>query len=121
MEELCQKAQIIANRRAGSQRERLQKTNDLFIDRRISVYESFYGRILEQRRQRLGKEQGKTSPDERIVRLLQGEIRNREAELRSKKEHLEARRKVDVTVKELCVGCLEVEGGTAAVFRKGDA
>jgi hypothetical protein len=121
MEELCNKAQSMANQRAGFQRERLQKTNDLFIDRRISVYESFYGRILEQRRQRLEKEQGKISSDERIVRLLQGEIRNREAELRSKKEQLEARRKVDVTVKELCVGCLEVESGADADLPKGDA
>ncbi len=121
MEELCNKAQSIANQRAGFQRERLQKTNDLFIDRRKSVYESFYGRILEQRRQRLEKEQRKITPDERIVRLLQGEIRNREAELRSKKEHLEARRKVDVTVKELCVGCIEVENGTDADLPKGDA
>lgn len=108
MKELCDRAERIIGARVSEIRGTTQKSNDLFVNRREGVIDQFYGRILGQRRQRLRDEKGKPVPDERIVRLLEGEIRNRTAERDGEKEKLEARRRVRVEYRLLCAGCLEI-------------
>jgi len=70
--------------------------------------ESFYDRVLNQRKERLANERAKPRPDQRILRLLEGEIRNRSAEKQAEIEKLEARRSLNVAPGILCAGCLEI-------------
>jgi uncharacterized protein YydD (DUF2326 family) len=108
MEELCDKADSVIRGRVTRLRKDLETANHVFVERRIQTLSSFYERILNQRRERLKNETAKIKPDERIVRLLNGEIRNREAEMEAEIRKIERKRSVSTGYSPLCCGCLNV-------------
>ena len=108
MEELCDKADSVIRGRVTRLREDLETANHVFIERRIQTVSSFYERILNQKRERLVNEKAKLKPDERIVRLLNGDIRNREVEMDAEIRKIERRRSVSTAYSPLCCGCLDV-------------
>lgn len=108
MRSAVEKAETLMQARVTRTRERLNLANTAFVDRRIQAIESFYDRILNQRKERLNNERARQVPDPRILRLLEGEIRNRTAEKQAEIEKLEARRTLNVEYGILCAGCLEI-------------
>lgn len=108
MRNAVERAERLIQARVTKMRERLTLANTAFVDRRIQAMESFYDRILNQRKERLVNERAKQRPDQRIIRLLEGEIRNRSAEKKAEIEKLEARRSLNVEHGILCAGCLEI-------------
>ena len=101
-------AELVIRRRVTALRKELNIANEVFVDRRIQALTSFYDRIISQKKERLTNEQRKNSADERILRLIRGDIRNREAEMRVEVQRIEERRKLTVEFRPLCLGCLEI-------------
>lgn len=108
MRTAVEKAEKLMRTRIAKMREKLRLANDVFVDRRIQAIASFYDRILNQRKERLKNERAKQKPEERILKLLEGEIKNRCAEKNVEIEKLEARRVLNVEHGILCAGCFEV-------------
>lgn len=110
MREIHNAAERTMQRRVIAMREDLGIANDAFVDRRIQALTSFFERYINRKKERLVNEEKKAVPDEKIVRLLKGDIRNREAEMKAEVRKLEERRKLAVEFRPLCMGCLQVGG-----------
>lgn len=108
LKEVHEKAESVIRKRVSVLRKDMAVANEVFVDRRIQAIESFYDRIINQKKERLENEERKNSPDEKIKRLLRGDIRNREAEKKSDIQKVEERRRLSVEFRLLCLGCLEI-------------
>ncbi len=108
MQNAVDKAESLMQVRGAKIKERLSIANNVFIDRRIQTLVSSYDRTLSQRKEKLQNQLQRPVVEQRIVRMLEGEIRNLEAEKKVKVEELEARRKLKVEHGILCAGCLEI-------------
>lgn len=108
MRSVYEKAESVISQRVSAMRDELTTANDVFVDRRRQAIASFYDRILQQRQERLDNEYAKGHPDDRIIRMLSGDIRNRLAEQKQAIVEIENKRNLSVSFKSLCLGCLEV-------------
>ncbi|MGI6252344.1 MAG: helicase-related protein [Aminivibrio sp.] len=108
MKNVSDTAELVMQRRINAMKEDLNIANDVFIDRRIQTLTSFFERYINQKQERLYNEEKKELPDERIIRLLKGDIRNRKTEMKAEIEKLEARRSLAVEYRPLSMGCLEI-------------
>lgn len=108
LKEVHDEADSVIRRRVSFLRKDMTIANEVFVDRRIQAIESFYDRIINQKKERLQNEERKITSDEKIKRLLRGDIRHREAEKKTAIQKIEERRRLSVEFRLLCLGCLEI-------------
>jgi SNF2 family DNA or RNA helicase len=90
-----------------AEREReLRRTSDTLIDRRIASLRETHARLVQHRRVRLDED--RRLGRDRLVRMHEGFIRNRDRELREKLADLEARRGVAIGREAVAGGILHV-------------
>jgi len=98
-----QQAEKIFLERISKIRNEAKRNNDAFIDRRLESLKKSYGKIIRSKQEQLKKVQ-----DERIIRMLKVNIRNKEFELKRKQKDQETLRKIEVEYDEISAGILEV-------------
>lgn len=108
MESIYKEAESIIRKRVSDMKENMQIANDVFVDRRIQVINSFYTRILDQKNERLANYELTQNQNMQYLRMLKGDIRNRKLERENEIEKTEKRRRVSLSFRPLCFGCLRV-------------
>lgn len=108
MNSIYEEAESIIRKRVGNMKENMQMTNDIFVDRRIQAITSFYNRIISQKKERLSTYESKEDQKTQYLRMLNGDIKNRELEMNSEMQKMEQRRKISLSFRPLCFGCLRI-------------
>lgn len=88
-------------------RKKVERNNDLFIDRRLASLKSFYEKNISKQKELLEKGT-REQKQERYLRMLRGTIARLERELDAKIKQLENQRTTGVEYDEISAGILEV-------------
>jgi hypothetical protein len=97
---------LIRNRMADRKKD-IQRTNDLFVNRRLVSLQSSYDKNIAQKEELLAKAERELRTDKYIT-MLRGRIRNLNQDFENKRIDLEDKRIVSIEYTRLCTGVLEV-------------
>ena len=94
-------------RRVERRREALGRSNDVLADARIASLTASHEAKTRMKRELLTKaKEGNKAP--RYIRMLEGEIRNREASFKARVEEVDAARSFDVSYEEIGAGIVVI-------------
>ena len=93
--------------RVQSLRAEIERSNDLFVERRLASLKTSYSKNIQKQKELLVRAQA-SNRQERYLRLLKGTITRLESELAEKANDLEGQRSVEIDYDEIAAGVLEV-------------
>jgi superfamily II DNA or RNA helicase len=103
----CQKARELLHQRIQQVKSEVERTNDAFIDRRLTSLKTFYDKNLDKVKALLSKGES-LERQERYLRMLKGTINRLETEAQTKVEALERLRSVSIEYEDVAAGILQV-------------
>jgi len=101
------KAITIFNANVVAIRKSIEKSNDIFIDRRLGSLRSSYEKNINSKKKQLAELEQKNG-DARIIRMHKSTIKRLESELSIRQQELEKKRTFGVEYDEIAAGVLEV-------------
>ncbi len=103
LEKAVQVASEIFHNKAAIIQQRMERNNDIFIDRRLESIKGWYSKDINMHRSVINQ-----ITDKKIIRMHESTIRRLESELLEHQQRLNSQRKVGVEYDELAAGILEV-------------
>jgi len=103
----CNRARELLHERIQQVKAEVGRTNDAFIDRRLTSVKTFYQKTLDKKRSQLATGEF-LERQERYLRMLRGTINRLETEAQTKEEALERLRTISIEYEDVAAGILEV-------------
>lgn len=102
----CQQARELLHQRIHQVKAEVSRTNDAFIERRLTSLRTFYHKNLEKIRSLLATSES-LERQERYLRMLRGTINRLETEAKTKEEALERLRTISIEYEDVAAGILQ--------------
>jgi hypothetical protein len=105
--QVCQRARELLHQRIQQVKTEVGRTNDAFIERRLTSLRTFYQKNLDKIRSLLARGEF-MERQERYLRMLRGTINRLETESQTKEEALERLRTISIEYEDVAAGILQV-------------
>jgi len=103
----CQQARELLHQRIQRVKAEVGRTNDAFIERRLTSLRTFYQKNLDKIKSLLATGES-LERQERYLRMLRGTINRLETEAKTKEEALERLRTISIEYEDIAAGILQV-------------